>query len=332
MAKQLFFDDNKLFGLDNTVRKQGKPELAAVYSDEACSTDYCTGYVFKLENGKYRMLYMAHGQNFTEYRYCLNVDVNDDKLAELYGMYAFEYDGMYIGVPHLYRHLKSEFNTKYKNGIIDTQLAYSYDGRYWTRGIREPFISGINPDADTQYNLMWVSNMIKSADGNLYFYAAASEAEHGMAFEKPGTGKMHIYRLRNDGFVSLVSEDKDKTASVITREKVWHSGELHLNLKAKKATVGVYVTEESEMVESNLLGNATPLEGYGHEDCIEFSGDSTDWIPQYKTGKKLDELKGKTLVFELRFNDGEVFSLSDDYTDVFNVPAARYRKFGVLPE
>ena len=295
MAKQLFFDDNKLFGLDNTVRKQGKPELAAVYSDEACSTDYCTGYVFKLENGKYRMIYMAHGQNFTEYRYCLNVDVNDDKLAELYGMYAFEYDGMYIGVPHLYRHLKSEFNTKYKNGIIDTQLAYSYDGRYWTRGIREPFVSGINPDADTQYNLMWVSNMMKSSDGNLYFYAAASEAEHGMAFEKPGTGKMHIYRLRNDGFVSLVSE-------------------------------------ESEMVESNLLGNATPLEGYGHEDCIEFSGDSTDWIPQYKTGKKLDELKGKTLVFEIRFNDGEIFSLSDDYTDVFNAPAARYRKFGVLPE
>ena len=36
--------------------------------------------------------------------------------------------------------------------------------------------------------------------------------------------------------------------------------------------------------------------------------------------------------FELRFEEGEVFSLSGDYTDVFNTEAARYRQFGILPE
>ncbi len=470
MKKQLFFDDNKLFGRDNVIRKYGKPEVISVYNDGVCSTDFCTGYVFRLENGKYRMLYFGHSdefkdrkklfsaisedavhfspeqifdlkenpdkmyaheimelpgevgfiyedeysensderykllmsdhtllstelrvndtvytspdlinwklkensywgdgteplvsafynkhkkvhtiierpfwgircvgyketkdwESFTEYRYCMNVDSDDERLSEVYGMYAFEYDGMYIGVPHIYRHLNSELNAKYKNGIIDTQLAYSYDGRYWQRSFREPFISGL--DENPRHNIVWVSNMLRLNDGSINFYVSASEYEHGPAFSQPGTGKMLVYNMRSDGFISLSSEDKEKTASVITREKVWHRGEIHVNLKAKKATMAVYISDESEMVSGNVLGFARPIEGYGHDDCIPFEGDSTEWIPQYKSGNKVDDLSGKTLVFELKFDDGELFSLAGDYTDVYNVPAARYRRFGVLPE
>ena len=106
-------------------------------------------------------------------------------------MFAFEYDGMYIGIPHIYRHLNSELNAKYKNGIIDTQLAYSYDGRYWQRSLREAFISGIDSKPDNlniNHNLVWVSNKQIHDDGNVYFYASASELEHGPAFLEPGTG------------------------------------------------------------------------------------------------------------------------------------------------
>ena len=65
MRKQLFFDDNKLFGRDNVVRKYGRPELISVYNDGVCSTDYCTGNVFRLDNGKYRMLYYGHSNEFS---------------------------------------------------------------------------------------------------------------------------------------------------------------------------------------------------------------------------------------------------------------------------
>ena len=463
-----------MFGRDNVVRKCGKPELISVYNDSICSTDYCTGYVFRLDNGKYRMLYFGHSnefsgkklfsaisddgvnfipeklydtkitihkmyaheimdipgevafiyedknsqnveerykllmsddslmdkelrmndtiyvspnlidwklkenvfwgdgteplvsafynkhkrvhtiierpfwgircvgyketkdwKNFTEHILCLNVDSNDERLSEIYGMYAFEYDGLYIGIPHIYRHLNSELNAKYKDGIIDTQLAYSYDGRYWQRSLREPFISGVDTRAeklDTDHNLVWVSNMQRHDDGNLYFYGSASELEHGPAFHEPGTGKIFIYKLRRDGFISLSTQDKGKISSVATREKVWHGGEVHLNIKAKKATVAVYVSDESEIVSGNILGITKSIDGYGHEDCILFTGDSTDWVPQYKSGKKIEELSGKTIVFEVKFEDGEVFSLSGDYTDVYNTQAARYRRFGVLPE
>ncbi len=463
MKKQLFFDDRLLFENENTVRLYGNIERIATYSDPNVSTDFSTGFVFRLDDGTYRMLYLGHGSNFeghklfsavsddgitfspeilypekeipnvimdcageigtiyedeycddknerykmlmapvewdkllvdnqilvssdllswnlkdgakwgdgaeplvsvfynkhkkvhtvvgrpdwgircagymettdfkeySEYRYCLNIDAQDEKLAELYGMYAFEYDGMYIGFPHLYRGIKGALNTKYTGGTIDTELAYSYDGRYWLRSIRKPFVSGVNGINGIKYPLVWVSCVKKLDDGNIYIYASSSELEHGPAFNTPGTGKIHIFKIRNDGFISLSTENKDIPSVIATREKVWHGGELHLNLKAKKATISVNLTEDGDVASTNLLSFSKPLEGYTHEDCIPFSGDETDWIPKFKNGKTLDMLKGQSLVFELKFEDGEVYSISGNYTDIYNVPAARYRKFGVLP-
>ena len=473
MKKQLFFDDFYLFAKDNIIRKYGKPELISTYIDPICSTDFCTGNVFKLDNGKYRMLYFAHSkefsgkklfsaisddginfqpekicnpetdtdkmysheimslkngeevayifqdthcedakerykllmtefcyeklwvenvlyvsedllnwklkpnscwgeggepltgvfynkhkqvytvvqrpfwgvrsvgyketkdwENYSEYNYCLNTDPLDEGLSEIYGMFPFEFDGMYIGIQHMYRHLKSELSAKYKGGIIDTQLSYSYDGRYWQRSVREPFITGVT-DINKNYarhNMVWVPCMIKGNDENIYFYGSATEEEHGTAFDNLGKGKIFIYKLRKDGFVSLASDNIDNLASVATREKVWNSGDIHLNIKAEKATVAVYVTDESETVMGNNLGIARPIEGFTHEDCIEFSGESFDWTPKFKNGKTLDDLRGKTLVFEINFKNGELFSLWGDYIDLFNTQAARYRKFKALPE
>ncbi len=465
MKKQLFFDDNKLFSKDNVTRKYGTPKRIAEYKDPSCSTDYCSGWVFKIDD-KYRMLYFAHGtdftgkkffsaisddgvnfvpeklwddpkangkdytheifgipngceiafvyddehcpaserykllmtrlvyedlwvldeiytstdlinwqikenhfwgdgaeplasvfynkhkechticgrkfwgvrsagyketndwQNFSQYNTCLNVDSLDEDLAEIYGMYAFEYEGMYIGIPHMYRGLKSELNAKYKNGNIDTQLAYSYDGRYWQRSLRVPFIG----DATGEYPMTWVSHMVKCDDGSLNFYGSASGLEHGPAFAEPGTGTLFIYKLREDGFISLATVNKDEESVVATREKVWHGGDLHINIKAEKATVAVYITDESEMVTGNVLGVAKPIEGYSHEDCVPFGGDCTDWVPEFKNGKKVSDLSGKTIVFEVKFTDGEIYSFAGDFTDVYNTEGARYRKFGVLPE
>jgi hypothetical protein len=267
-------------------------------------------------------------KDYTEFRHCLNVDSVDEDLCEIYGMYAFEYDGNYIGLPHIYRGFESSLSAKFSSGIIDTQLAYSTDGRYWRRSLREPFISGVNGSLDKTYPLVWVSGMMR-IDGGINLYASASEKEHGPAFRKPGTGKILIFRLREDAFVSLRSKDASSESIVATREKIWHGGDLHVNIKARRATVAVYTTSTLDLG-CNLLGISEPLEGFSHEDCIPFCGDSTDWVPEYKSGKRVAELVGKTLVFEIKFEDGELFSLRGDYTDVFNVEGAVYRTYGVL--
>ena len=468
MQKKLFFDDNGLFIIENLKRKYGSYEIAAVYRDPACSTDLCTAHVFKLDDGRYRMLYFAHGKSFagkklfsaisdncidftpealfdpaegkkcfcnelfdlptggeiayiyedkralgtderykllmavldggklavtdlimtspdliqwktkenvywgngaeplagvfyndrekvhtilqrpfwgirrvgykettdwnsfSEYRECLNVDALDEPRAEIYGMFAFPYEGAYIGIPHLYRGLKNERNAKYKNGYIDTQLAYSYDGRCWRRCLREPFISGLQNE--TYRNPMtWVTDMKVLEDGEIYFYGSASEKEHGAGFASKDSGKIMIYKMRADGFMPLVTEERSLPSIVATRELIWQGGELHLNLKAQNATVAIYSSSADEVVLGNVLGHTCPIQGMTHEDCIPFSGDSRDLIPTYQSGKCLDDLKGQTIVVEIRFEDGELYSLSGDFVDAFNTEAARYRKFGIMP-
>ena len=68
MPKQLFFDDNGLFGKENVIRVGGKPTLTATYSDGVCSTDYCTGWAFRLDDGRWRLLYFGHGTAFAGMR------------------------------------------------------------------------------------------------------------------------------------------------------------------------------------------------------------------------------------------------------------------------
>ena len=272
-------------------------------------------------------------EGVSDYNFCMRADSCDEPLSEVYGMFAFEYDGMYIGIPHIYRGLKSELNAKYKNGIIDTQLAYSFDGRYWQRSLRKPFISGTskNDKQEPFRPLVWISS-IQQINEDIFIYGSSSLLEHGPAFAEPGTGQIHVYKLRKDGFIHLQNENSESESTLSTREKVWHGGEIYINLKAEKATVAVYESSESENVEGmNVLGVAEPILGFTHEDCLPFSGDSIDWTPEYKDGKKISELAGRVLVFEIRFSNGEIFSLSGDFTDVFNTEGARYRNFGILP-
>lgn len=465
MKKHLFFDDSKLFSKENLTRDYGKAELVGEFYDKDVSTDFCTGWVFPIDGGKYRLLYFGHGEsfvghklfsaissdglkftpeplfdlekspekkfsheimdigdgeiafiyedghadadaryklllsyiepgeirviddlytsadliswkkldgaswgdgteplasvfynkhedvhtvilrpfwgirqvgyketrdfiNYTEFRHCLNVDSLDEDLAELYGMFSFEYDGNYVGLPHMYRGYGSGLYTKYASGIIDTQLAYSTDGRFWQRSLRKPFITGIDSALDKKYNLLWITGMSRIGR-DIYFYASVSEKEHGPAFRNPGTGKILVFKMREDGFISLKTADRERESVIATREKIWHGGEPHLNLRAEGATVAVYTTDSEEM-ELNILGIASPIEGYGHEDCIPFTGDCIDWVPKYKSGKRVSDLSGGTLVFEIKFKNGEIFSFGGDYTDAFNVEGAVYRKHGVL--
>jgi hypothetical protein len=272
-------------------------------------------------------------KTLSPFRYCLCVDSLDEPLMELYGMTAFFYEGTYIGFAHTYREQQSSFGAKYKGGVLDVQLAYSYDGEYWQRSLRTPFLSGVCDleKGETEHKLLWARQPKILDDGDVYIYASASELEHGPAFDGSGTGKILVYKLRRDGFVYLQTKEKEKPAVVISREKLWNGGELHLNLQAKRATVAVYTSSDPKK-QGNPLGFARPIKGYTHEDCIAFEGDSKDWIPVFKSGKKLADLKGETLVIEVKFEDGKLYSLSGDYQDVFNTVGERYRLLGIEPK
>lgn len=270
-------------------------------------------------------------RTYTPYELCLQVDSLDEPLSELYGMTAMKYGDYYIGFPNIYSCFDKGNFSKVKGGIIESQLAYSINGRHWQRSLRTPFLSGMNKEIEEVFGyknpLCWPSSFRVDDDGSIIIYASLSGKEHGPAFSEPGKGRICAYKLRKDGFIVLSTENAEKDSIISTRENIWQSGELQINISCENATMAVY-----ESLGDDVLGTAHNLEGYTHNDCIAFSGDSTKWIPQFKGGKTLNELSGKTLIFEIKFKNGSLYSLEGDCTPVMNLEGTRYREYNTLPE
>lgn len=269
-------------------------------------------------------------RTFTPYELCLQVDSLDEPLAELYGMPSLAYGDRYIGFPLIYRGFDSANHSKYHGGTIDAELAYSWDGHHWQRSLRTPFITGLDQQTEAVFGapnpLTWPSSFVLQENGDLLIYASVSAKDHGPAFSQPGGGRIAVWRLRKDGWIALTTENPETIGVLSTRENIWTAGEAHVNLTAAHATLAVY-----ESTGNDFLAHAAPVEGYSHEDCIPFSGDSTDWVPQFKNGRTLQDLAGRTLVLELKLNDGCVYSICGDFVPCMNLEGARYRMRGIIP-
>ena len=66
--------------------------------------------------------------------------------------------------------------------------------------------------------------------------------------------------------------------------------------------------------------------GFTHNDCEPFVGDSTHWTPRWKGGG-VDQFKGRNLVFEVRFQNGEIYSISGNTTPMMFVQARQWERF-----
>lgn len=285
---------------------------------------------------RYGYIETTDWRNFTPHTMCMQVDSMDPPRAELYGLGAIEYDGWYIGMPLIYDNLKHGLFSKGDGGTLEVQLAYSLDGCHWQRSLRDPFLRGDNPaeveKLGYKNSMVWLPDFQEDENGDLIVYADATRLEHGAAFHVKGgnNSSINIYKMRRDGFICLETENKDEESCIATRENIWHGGDLHINIKAEKATVAIY--EADGVWLENINGDCKPVAGYGHEDCIPFSGDNTDWVPTFKNGKSINDFAGKVVVIEVKFMNGELYSLYGECTPVMNVEAGYYRKFGTLPE
>ena len=104
---------------------------------------YRDSYVLSIrpKNGDRRIALMEtpDWKEFSKVELALSPDGLDPDLAELYGMPAFPYGNLFIGLLWVYRTPpRTSQHGKFLGGRIDCQLAYSYDGWHFQRGPREP--------------------------------------------------------------------------------------------------------------------------------------------------------------------------------------------------
>ncbi len=256
--------------------------------------------------------------NYSETLLCMQSDSIDNTLAELYIMKPFYYDGMLLSLIWIYNTIPTQHATKFAGGTMTVQLGYSLNGVHWQRSLREDFIGTKHGENVLGFESLMTmpGGIIREDDGNIRIYATATRLEHGAGFKTKDAGCMVQYRLREDGFIGLETEKADEYAVVCTRDNRWHGGELKVNLCGKDATVAIY-NRENEVID-----------GYSHEDCEVFSGDSRSWVPAWKSGKTLDELTDKIVQIELKFKNGTVYSFSGDYTPMMDLESCRWQFHG----
>ena len=270
---------------------------------------------------------------YTPPQFCMQCDPEDEPLAELYGALGFEYDGWYVALPLLYGNQPQKTWWKGAEGTMIPHLAYSLNGTNFQRVFHEPFIDGSDEALSALTGrtcpMVWPACARRDADGSLLIYAVCDGFDHGRFFQGRRESWIVTYRLREDGFVKLVTENGNQVSRVCTRENLWRGGELTVNLSCRgMATVAVLVPNNADSRKANAMRCVAA--GYSHNDCKPFVGDSTHWTPTW-AGGGLDKFKGKSLTFEIRFWNGEIYSISGDMTPMMYVQARQWDLFKADP-
>ena len=260
----------------------------------------------------------ADWRSFSPFELCMQCDSLDEPLTEIYGMPAMEYDGWFIGFPLIYSGFEQGIFTKFSSGEMRVQLAYSLNGHHWQRSLRTPFIDGeMLPDGP--WKMAFLSSVLHERDGSLLLYVCTNHCQHGTPpLQMIGNACIKVLRLRKDGFIRLTASGSEEGVLAL-RETCLQGDSLKINLQARHATCAIYKYDT----------NGKEL-WFTHEDCIPFSGDSTDWTPQWRNGS-LADLRGKLVNIEVRLQDGSLYSIAYDGLPMMNIQSVRYFRDGTLP-
>ncbi len=171
---------------------------------------------------------------------------------------------------------------KSNDGVIETQLAVSRDGRSWKRH-RLPYVPIGNYDGLDVKVAMVLPGIIER-DGHLHQFFAGYTFTHGdtrVRYGEGGRGLGGIFRLeqRIDGFTSLDGDYEGGEA--ITAPLAFAGRRLVLNVNTSasgEARVGILDAAGGE-IEGFALADARPVNGDSLEQVVSWRGGRTDVSP-----------------------------------------------------
>lgn len=206
-------------------------------------------------------------------------DLDPDPI-QVYGMPAFPYQGVYIGLPWIYHarfykygaYTVPRMHEAQEDSLrtIDVQLAWSWNLISWTRPPeRQPFI----PLGEKE---SWDSGMIFTArapvivNDKLCFYYGGFDKVHDDY--KGIKGAIGVATIRPDGFCSMQADNEE--GWLISRREVFHQPKVFINAR----------TEPNGYVVAEFLDRHNRvIKGFSRSDCLPFKGDSIRSPIEWKT-------------------------------------------------
>ena len=259
-------------------------------------------------------------RTFTDPELMMEATGEDVPMSELYGMPVFEYKGYYIGLLQVYYPPANARERKYRGGQLLPQLTFSRGGAF-TRCLNRPFFRPGEPGADDA-GMIFATGMYRDKEGKITFMAACTRHEHGW-FSSSEDCVLLPYHLREDGFVAMRAENE---GTLCTNTMLLQGDDLYINLEAEEATCALYVKAADKLNSAEFK----EAEGFSHKDCKPFSGDSTQWRPDF--GKPISALKNQVILVEVKVKRGSIYAVAGDFTPMQLMDVMRWDLFKTFPK
>ncbi len=227
----------------------------------------------------------------------LAVDERDRPDANIQYFFVLPYGGYYLGFATLHD----------ERGYFEQQLAFSRDGRHWSRPWRGNFI-GLGPPGAFDSGMVLAPTDPICTETQLIFYYGGFDLKHWQPMSDPWSSAIGRAFLRRDGFASW-DNLPGRTGTVETQPLRVKGEDLWLNADARAGQLRVEVRDEGGQV----------IPGFAPEDCTPLNEDTSRYaqcLAPIRWGeRKLGELAGRPVrlcfalqeasLYALRLGEGE---------------------------
>lgn len=254
-----------------------------------------------MERHRARSVWISESDDFlrwSEPAPILKPDLDDPPNSELYGMSAFRYSSLYIGLLEHWRGNPDQ---------IGIQLAWSHDGAAWQRpSLRQPFLSG----SAFPWAKAWVTcaNTAPILEGNqLWFYFGGRSQAHGR--EHPQSyGAIGLASLTMDRFAAISADYRE--GRLLTKPMLWPGGELLLNCTNTRYHEGHPLHGGGDIRVEIHDAAGGPIDGYSaSHNVVSPRSRSTDFPPvKWPGGRTMNALAGRRLRLVFLLRDARLYA------------------------
>lgn len=219
-----------------------------------------------------------------------------------YTMPVFPYEHGYVGLLWVLHYSNSEPIRSYNQffGTMDVQAAFSYDGKRFFRGKREPLLA-LNPIPEHGCAQLRPSSVVVT-DREIRIYSEAHRYGHGREgrlrdLHAEPLSAMVLHTLRRDGLMFIRS--RGDWARMLSKPFSLRAPEITASIDARYGEVRFQVT--------NI--KSEPIAGLTFEDCEPLRGiDETERPIRWK-GARLDGQLQQPLRLEMKFYGANLYGL-----------------------
>lgn len=277
---------------NNVMLNRVNGKLVLVCRDNNMMTDPGSRSIWLAES--------ADGLQFTAPELILARDLLDAPLVEYYGMAAFAYGDLYLGLLEYWQQRPDR---------IEIVLGWSDDLRRWHLPPgRRPFIPATFP-----WNENWNSPNsappIQVGD-QLWFYVGARSGAHSLS-SPHSYGCIGLATMRQDRFCSLSADALP--GRVVTKPMLWTGGELLVNASTTRYLDSHPAMGGGEMRIEVLDAECRPMDGFAGAEAAVFEGNRPARVschnPPVRWGERsLDALRGRTIRLRFAYRDAHLYS------------------------